>query len=223
MAQFKYDTNSGKFEGAIGNLKIGKDTLIFNMGSATECASGAKGLCELFLTRDCYALKAEIQYPATLPARQRQESFWKSADVIDIAEAIQHAFNGRRQTALKYVRVNEAGDMHAKECFSKLKQLATLLPEIKFYTYTHRSDLVTTSENIPSNLVINTSNFEVSGLNQFAVEPTVTVTSIKRQATEAREKIRAIHGPDALTCLGDCSACSLCKIQHGKTIWVPFH
>lgn len=220
---FKYDTNSGKFEGAIGNLKIGKDTLIFNMGSATECASGNAGLCDLFNTRDCYALKAEIQYPATLPARQRQETFWKSADVIDIAEAIQHAFSGRRQVALKYVRVNEAGDMHSRDCLNKLKSLATMLPDIKFYTYTHRSDLVTTADNMPANLVINTSNFEVKGLNQFAVEPRVTARSLKREAMRVREDIRALHGENALTCIGDCSACSLCKIQHGKTIWVPLH
>ena len=223
MSQFKYDTNSGKFEASIGNLKIGKDTIIFNMGSASECPSGEAGLCDLFLSRDCYALKSEKMYPQVLPYRQRQEEFWKSADPIDMAEAIQKAFSRRRKVALKWVRVNEAGDMHSEECFTKLKQLASLLPDVNFYTYTHRSDLVTTSKNIPKNLVINTSNFEVKGLNQFAVEPRVTCSSLKTEAMRVREEIRELHGDNALTCIGDCSACNLCKIQHGKTIYVPLH
>lgn len=221
--KFEYTTNSGTFEASIGNLKIGKDTLIFNMGSGTNCASGKAGLCDLFNTRSCYAIKSEVQYPAVLPARTRQEAYWLKADAFELAEAIQKAFSRRSRIKLKYVRVNEAGDMHSKECLEKLIQLAELLPEIKFYTYTHRSDIVTTSKGIPSNLVINTSNFKVDGLNQFAVERRVKTSSLKNNAMKVRKELRDIHGPRALTCIGDCSACTLCKIAHGKDILVPLH
>lgn len=223
MATWKTDTNSGKFECAVGNLKIGADTLIYNMGSATNCASGEAGLCELFNTRACYALKSEIQYPAVIPYRNRQEFFWKTADVMDIAEAIQKAFNRNTKVKLKYVRFNEAGDMHSAECLSKLKKLATILPEITFYTYTHRSDLVTDPSCMPKNLVINTSNFKVEGMNQFKVDMDITAHSVKAEYAELKAKFTEKYGKGTLVCKGDCSKCNLCKVQHGKTVWVPLH
>lgn len=223
MSQFKFQTASGLFESSIGNLKIGLDTLIFNMGSATHCASGLAGLCELFSTDDCYATKSENLYPNVLPFRERQQEYWLNADMFHMAEAILKAFSGRRDVPLKYVRINEAGDMHSDECLSKLKALAVMLPDVQFYTYTHRKDIVVTAENMPSNLVINTSNYSVKGLNQFKVDTSIKCRSLKTEAMDMRKQLRAKHGDDALTCIGDCSKCNLCKIQHGKTIWVPLH
>lgn len=222
---FKYATESGIFEASIGNLKIGKDTLIFNMGSATNCASGTAGVCDLFNTRKCYALKSERRFPASLVYRNRQETYWLEASSFEIVEAISAAFSANRKTKLKYVRLNEAGDLHSVECLEKLRQIASMLPAIKFYTYTHRSDLINdnTHESLPKNLVINTSNFKVNGLNQFAIDFDHKVRSLKRDWKSARDAIRAVKGSGTLSCIGDCSKCSLCKVGHGKTIWLPLH
>ena len=60
-----------------GNHKIGKDTLIFNMGPAKTCPSKALGLCQLQDTNKCYAHRAEVQYSKTvLYYRIRQMNLW---------------------------------------------------------------------------------------------------------------------------------------------------
>lgn len=211
------------FEYSIGNLKIGDDTLIFNMGSATNCASGKLGLCEFFGKISCYAYKAENMYKEPLPFRSRQETYWLENDAITIAEEIAKAFARKLKTPLKYVRVNEAGDFHSKDCVKKLIEIAKILPHIKFYTYTHRSDLITSKTKLPANLVINCSNFTRKGFNSFSVEKSVKTSSVKKNIVNLTKQIKAIHGTTALVCKGDCSKCNLCKVTHGKTIWVPLH
>ena len=66
--------NINGFYYTIGNKKIGNDTLIFNMGSATDCPSKKLGLCRH--CDKCYALKAERQYPQVRPFRDRQADYW---------------------------------------------------------------------------------------------------------------------------------------------------
>ena len=204
-----------KFEYAIGNRKIGKDTLIFNMGSATNCPSKLAGLCDI----KCYALKAEKMYPATLPYRTRQEKYWLEHDAIEIAEEIQKAFNRNLKIALKYVRVNESGDLHSAECLQKLIEIAEILPHITFYTYTHRSDLIKAGMYIPSNLTINCSNFEVEGFNTFE---TITDIKVHKMADIAKVRKEILNFAD-YACMGDCSICGYCKKTHNKKIGVPLH
>ena len=205
------------FEYSIGNLKIGNDTLIFNMGSAKNCPSAKLGLCNI---PKCYAKKAEYLYPNVLPYRDRQEAFWLESDAFTIAENIQGAF--MRHKALKYVRVNESGDFHSRECLNKLIAVAKMLPQIKFYTYTHRKDLIDsrTWAKLPKNLVINTSNFTRKNLNSFNGVATVKV---HRLADFTKVKAHIIRAGYDYACLGDCSKCSLCKVKHGKKIGAPLH
>lgn len=212
-----------QFEYSIGNLKIGKDTLIFNMGSATNCSAGKLGLCEFFRVNSCYAYKAEVHRREPLPFRNRQEAYWLASDAITIAEDIAKVFAKKLKTKLKYVRINEAGDLHSTDCIAKLIQIATLLPTIKFYTYTHRSDLIASDIKLPKNLTINCSNFTCEGFNSFTVDKSVTTRSLKKEIGALTTKLKDIHGKDALVCKGDCSKCKLCTHTHGKTIWVPLH
>lgn len=203
----------------LGNNKIGKDTLIFNMGSATHCPSKLKGLCNI----DCYALKAEKQYKAVLPYRERQGLSWLSSDAFKIAEEITKFTSNRKN--VKYIRVNESGDLHSTECLDKLIDIANMFPNFKFYTYSHRSDLIDddTHKKLPSNLVINTSNFKVTGLNQFkAVRTSFKVKSHKNQALEIRKELKEKYETNII-CMGDCSVCNLCKITHTKDILTPVH
>jgi hypothetical protein len=207
------------FKYSIGNLKIGEDTLIFNMGSANNCPSAKLGLCKI---EKCYAKKAEYLYPSVLPYRNEQEQFWLENDAFTIAEEIQKAFMRNLKTELKFVRVNEAGDFHARKCLNKLIAIATMLPHIKFYTYTHRSDLIDsrTWKKLPKNLVINTSNFTRKNLNSFSG---ISAIRVHRLAEFSKVKAQIIRAGYDYACLGDCSKCSLCKIQHGKKIGAPIH
>jgi hypothetical protein len=206
---------------SIGNLKIGKDTLIINMGSATECASKKAGLCDI----DCYALKSEKMYPSVLPFRQRQEEYWLNNDAFNIAEDLTAELSRKRKIKIEYIRVNEAGDLHSIECLHKLIAIAQMLPDYKFYTYTHRSDLVddNTHELLPKNLVINTSNFSRKGLNSFNAKVLdFKISSYKKQVKDIKATLKDITNSN-LVCGGDCSICNLCKIGHGKEIFVAAH
>ena len=209
-----------QFKHSIGNKKIGKDTLIFNMGSATNCAAKKKGLCDI----DCYAKKAEVQYPAVLPAREHQEQYWLTMPVNTIVADIAKVVKSKRHP-LKYVRVNESGDLHSEACLHKLIMIAEALPNLKFYTYTHRSDLIDndTFNFIPSNLVVNTSNFKREGLNQFkAVKVETKFRSYQGKSKEIKTELKTISNSN-FNCGGDCSKCSLCKVSHGKDIYVAYH
>jgi hypothetical protein len=209
-----------QFKHSIGNKKIGKDTLIFNMGSATHCPSKLKGLCDI----DCYAKKAEVQYPAVLPARDHQEQYWLKTSASTIVNDIKKVVKSKR-TPIKYVRVNEAGDLHSEACLHKLIMIAEALPDLKFYTYTHRQDLIddNTHNFMPSNLVLNTSNFKRQGLNQFkAVRVETKFRSYQAKAKEIKAELKTISKSN-FNCGGDCSKCSLCKVNHSKDIFVAYH
>ena len=205
---------------SVGNLKIGKDTLILNMGSAKDCPSKKLGLCKI---ANCYAFKAEYLYPNVLPFRMRQADYWLSNDAVTIAEDISYVwkFNNSRNIPLKFVRINEVGDLYSHKCLTKLIHIAKMLPNIVFYTYTHRSDIVDngTYKRLPSNLVLNCSNFNRKGLNTFKA-----IVSVKVHSMKAIFKVRnEILKFSDFACFGDCSKCGYCKKQHGKVIGVPLH
>tara|TARA_R110001592_G_scaffold153282_6_gene381592 strand:- start:2398 stop:3045 length:648 start_codon:yes stop_codon:yes gene_type:complete len=214
-----------KFKYSIGNNKIGKDTLIFNMGSATDCAAKLKGLCNI----DCYALKAEKQYPAPLAARRHQEKYWLTTPyeqiVKDLSKAINTRKNHKASTPIKYIRVNESGDLHSEACLHKLIFLAESMPDVKFYTYTHRSDLIDDNTHLfmPKNLTLNTSDFKRKGLNSFqAVKLKNAFRSYKNNTAAIKAELKTISNSN-FNCGGDCSICSLCKVTHTKDIYVAYH
>lgn len=213
--------NLNHFEYSKGNRKIGTDTIIFNMGSATNCPSKELGFCKI---EKCYAMKAEYLYLQSLPYRNRQEAYWLSNDAESIALDLCGALL-RHQKTVRFVRVNEAGDMHSKECLSKLIQIAKIVgkefPKVVIYTYTHRSDIVTgtTHRRLPKNLVINCSNFHRKGLNTFKAIASVKVHAMAEIATHKKEILKFAD----FACVGDCSICGYCKKPHGKVIGVPLH
>ena len=149
-----------QFEYSIGNTKIGKDTLIFNMGSAMHCPSAALGLCGLGDNGNgkCYALKTEKFRKRAVPAfRARQEKYWLSRTGNQVALDVSITLYANPQ--LTTVRVNESGDFHGPDCIEKLITVAKGNPYHKFYTYTHRADLMkyVKSGDLPENLTINLS------------------------------------------------------------------
>lgn len=178
-----------------GNLKIGKDTLIFNMNSAKDCPSEKLGLCEH--PAICYAKKSERLYSAVLPYRRKQTVYWDNctaetfvSDFLDILK--------RKKTSIKYLRFSESGDFKSQSDVNKLSKIAKLLTGVvKVYTYTARKDL--DFSNVSNNLVINGSGFMIS--NNFEV------TTDKNKAT----------------CLMNCTICNKCKVNGHKTIYVLRH
>lgn len=189
---------NNNFYYTIGNQKIGKDTLIFNMGSATYCPSKALGLCKI---EKCYAMKAERFYPQSLPFKQKQACFWTSNNWQVITEYIMQALN--KHKGIKFIRFNESGDFYSQSDVLKLKRIATALqvikPSIVIYGYTARRDL--NFDNLPKTLTVNGSSFMIS--NNFS-------------PYHDNAKIDVV-------CIGDCRNCDYCKFKHGLNIAVKLH
>jgi len=191
-----------KLELAFGNKKLPKSTAIFNLGTAMKCPSAELGLCQMANTGvRCYALKAETQYPAVGPYRQRQLDYWrKSTPILFAMEFL--AIVERKRTKVTHLRVNESGDFYHQSDVDNMELVAFLLKTkgITTYCYTSRSDLDFSG---CESLVVNGSAFKPEGGNEF-------------KAVKELPKRRKV-------CIGDCRQCDLCTKKHGKTVFVKFH
>ena len=128
-----------------GNMKLSKNTIIINMGSATNCPSNILGMCNAVKSGvKCYALKAEKLYPNSLKYRERQFTYWRSnsADSI-LKDIIRKISNRNSNTSIKYIRFNESGDFWDQHDIKKLSTIAKRLKNfgIITYGYTARYDL----------------------------------------------------------------------------------
>jgi len=181
-----------------GNLKIGKDTLIFNMSSATDCTSKKLGMCSI--KHKCYAMKSERMYKNVLPYRRRQQETWKKQTPTEMALELEKLIS-RKRKKIEYVRFSEAGDFESQKDVEKLKLFAGLLKNVIFYGYTARQDLE--FKNLPDNLIINGSGFMVD--NKIVL---------------VENKYLYSHSNP---CEMDCRNCSLCKEKKGIEIAIPIH
>ena len=174
-----------------GNLKIGKDTLIFNITPAKYCSSEKLGLCKH--ANICYAKKAERLYPSVLPFRIRQFLYWENCTADQFASEIIEIIK-RKKTKIKFLRFNESGDFRSQYDIVKLSQIADLLSDtVKVYTYTARKDLDFTR--LSDNLTINGSGFMIH--NNFSI---------------TKDK-------SLVNCPANCRTCNKCKFSTGKVIY----
>jgi len=202
-----YKLNSG-LAMALGNRKL--DDLIFNMGSATQCPSMIKGFCKLGL--NCYALKAEKMYPACLPSRVRQESYWLNNSAKKIADdiltlAAKHKRAFRNVTAIRF---NEAGDFHSQACVDKLDKVAGYVRAVTgwmVYGFTARKDL--DFSKVVSFLVKGSSHDAGNNGTAIARHP---------KYIEAYEQSSEYY-----VCPGSCRKCSVCKQANGANVVFPLH
>ena len=130
---------------AMGNAKLGNNTLIINMGTATDCPSAALGMCNAIKQgATCYALKPEIQYKEhTTNYRHKQFSYWRNNTATAIANDLIKKIASRNGSPIKYVRFNEAGDFWDQNDIKKLSTVAKKLKNFNIvtYGYTARRDL----------------------------------------------------------------------------------
>lgn len=207
-----------------GNLKIPKTTAIFNMSSATDCASLRLGKCKAIVLKKrllelgrleeknvCYAMKSERDYrPAVLPYRRRQEDFWKGVSAKEFA--IQFLLiNVMKRKPYDKIRFNEAGDFHTQDCLDKAEEIARLLEPygVTIYCYTSRDDLdFSNRKYLKVNRSLNTlKNYEpVEGLtNEF-----VMVT--KEEGADWKKWPKGYA-----KCPADCRVCDRCSKEGKKT------
>jgi len=202
-----------------GNSKLGKDTLIFNIGSAGDCPSLKRGFCKL--GKNCYAYKAEYRWKPVKPYRDRQAAYWKSTDIGQICmEAENHINRMRKRPA--YFRFNESGDFYGQVDVQKMDVLAGHLKEkfgIKTYGYTARKDLDFSG----------VKHMMVKGSSNDAGNNGTTIVRHGQKIHKQGNKPSWYHlfykenGKIFAVCPGDCWDCKLCKVQNGLNIVFPLH
>ena len=186
-----------------GNTKVGKDTFIMNITSATDCPTKKLGLCKI--VKVCYALQPELRWcnkiKNILRYRRQQTKMFDTFHAKKLAELLIEKARSKRKTEIKYLRVSETGDFRSQADVKKISTIADILKEeeIKVYGYTARSDL--NFENLSDNLVMNGSGFMLD--NNFV--------AVKE------------YSGNAAKCKQNCRICNLCKQKNGLTIEVPFH
>lgn len=187
-----------------GNSKVPYP--VFNMGSATDCPSDAKGLC--LVSNACYAKKAERIYKQVLPYRRRQREYWDNCSVIQFVDEFIEA---RGDKNVDVLRINEASDFRDQGDLDKLEQIARLLHighAVKVYVYTARRDL---DFSAIRDLKVVGSSFMLH--NMF-----IASCDAKNNAELARKM-----GLYAVLCGGDCYKCDLCLTQQGLTVFAQKH
>jgi len=214
-----------------GNLKLPKTTAIFNMSSATECASLKLGLCKAVIELKkamaksgklerknvCYAVKSERPYrPGVKPYRDRQGEYWLSVSAEDFVFQFMR-INGTKKVKYDKIRLNEAGDFHSQECVDKAERIAKLLKQfvgVTVYCYTSRDDLDFSKV---KHLVVNRSlNLleeykPVKGLkNEFLMIP-------KEMGKDPKQWPKGYA-----KCPADCNICDRCSIP-GKKSFIIQH
>jgi hypothetical protein len=182
-------------EAKLGNKKIGRDTVIFNITSATDCPSRKLNLCQI--PTNCYALRPERRWIRTLPYRRRQNRDWDRQSVKEIAKDIYEIVNKNT----KYVRYSESGDFRIQEDIEKMVELTEEMSELIFYGYTARKDL--SFKNLPKNFIVNGSGFMLD--NSFTCLP------------------RKMLNRYQIICSTNCRICNLCKEKKGRVIFNAIH
>jgi hypothetical protein len=193
-----------------GNLKIPKQTAIFNMSSATDCPSLKLDICKACVADKnfCYALKSEKSYrPNVLPYRRRQQEYWLTTTAEQFAfEFI--LINSLKPKPYTKLRLNEAGDFHGQECIKKADAIARILKNygVDTYCYTSRSDL---DFSRVRHLVVNGSGFKTAGIsNEFKM---IAKDTAPKDWPKGYAK-----------CPMDCNICDRCS-KKGKDTFVLQH
>jgi len=237
------------FEVGKGNIKIGGDTILMNMSTATDCMSAKIGLCKLAADGNCYALAPEKRWgdkPGSPLAKNiRHEKQWACLTPAGIAKGLDEIAKALKK--IKYVRVNEAGEfrniptdpallakvpdeMKAKigtaDDVKKLAQVGAELNNIgsplQIYTYTHRTDLDV--GDLGPNVCVNGSQYMLD--NAFIAVEYDEFIDIMKKIKDKTIKGQEYYGSPvtiARHCIGDCRKCNYCKKKEKKHIFLPIH
>lgn len=201
---------------SIGNKKLSRETMIFNLCSASECPT--RNVCDFGKNGTCYAMKAERIYPQVLPYRTRQKEFWYSTTIDEKIEYFRDFLSHHKN--IKYLRINEAGDIRSVQDLKDIDTLALALKKshgIQTYSYTHNIGLLLKYKPIHF-----TMNLSVDSCNQ-------EIYDNNRDSFKRYNRFKAVVKTELpkfkCTCLGhDCmSKCKKCLKQTGRVIHVGIH
>jgi len=234
--------NEKLFKLGAGNSKVGTDTVIVNMSSATECMSRILGVCPL--GDDCYALADEKRFDDIRVANDLHGVQWDCATPEEMAFALMSV--QKNDSSIKYVRLNEAGEIRnlptmkgllkrvkpedqeklkGVDDILKLKQLGAILldqgSDLLLYTYTHRRDISDQMKDLGTNIVIQGSGFMVD--NAFMPLSFKGFMAVEDEIESGAPTVMGYSRDKVKQCFGSCRECMWCKVNDSSFIYLPIH
>ena len=195
----KAETAQGTLTFSLGNAKLSKDILIFNLTAGTEgsCVVDCPG---------CYAKKAEKRYPTVKAARAENFRIVKEHPEI-ISQAVP-AIVAKYKKRISTIRIHESGDMFSKEYALAWDITAGQLRieyGVKTYTYTKTGIRLHNVNVVESILPTGEFNF---GRKAWVEEKAQELNAPICPATKEKEK--------DITCGKDCGLC----IDHKTVLFI---
>lgn len=197
-----------KLHYSIGNAKLPKTTLIFNLGTWFNCPGRKKGFCEI--CEKCYDKSPEVRFKDRLKDRIEQEIYFRAvpAEIIgnQLAKIIKDYNTPNRIYKIDRIRFSEVGELRNQYDLEKIITISSIvetLTGVKSYTYTHNKNL---NFNIkrPS-LTINGSNFMVD--NEYRV------------VEDREEEYKNLYDiANKLDCICDCVKCNNYCLEKTQSI-----
>lgn len=159
-----------KLHYSIGNAKLPKTTLIFNLGTWFNCPGRKEGFCEI--CQECYDKSPEVRFKERIKDRLEQEIYFRATPAHTIGEVLSKHILKHNSSKTKYkinkIRFSEVGDLRNQEDLFKVSIIANVvktLTGVKSYIYTHNKNLNFNFKR--ESLTINGSNFMVD--NEYRV------------------------------------------------------
>lgn len=180
----------------IGNKKL--PFAVFNIGSATDCASAELGECKIVeivgSMWGCYAFGAEALRKYPLWYRRRQEVMFTRLSAERLAELMKDEMEGKTNV----LRFNEAGEFRDPEDVAKMNQIAMYLGYYSIKTYTYSARGFEWSK-------IDRTHCTIIGSSQWLDGMYIGVKNAPEKYKELRSR-----GINAFLCPKDCNKCSVC-------------
>lgn len=107
--------------------------LIFNIGSAHDCANLGTEHCQVD-ANECYAVADEKTYKNALEYRRRQEFLWDSMDADLFADALIEMIS-RKKDDVDVLRFGESGDLRHQADLDRVDRVAERLHEHGILTF----------------------------------------------------------------------------------------
>jgi len=181
-----------------GNIKLGRIPSI-SFPPIVACGRGIP------CAKDCYALKAFRQYPATRAAWNHNLEFY-NARPIEFFEQL-YAYLARKKCT--FFRFHVAGDFLSAEYFRACLDTARAFPSTRFLAFTKRADLLPRGRarlgTIPRNFSIIQSIWP-----QWTTGSGRAIPDYPRAYMLDTARPDSRIPPNALRCPGNCETCGAC-------------
>lgn len=182
--------------------------LIWSLPAITTCPN-ATTACKF----NCYARKAEKQYPDVLPCRTKNYEFSKSDLFVSyMSEYIRLKASSRtwKQAKRIIIRIHESGDFYSYEYFAKWMRIAEVcsgIPNLVFMAYTKSLPFVADYRKVnghePENVFIRSSVWDDTTDEMIELTEALNLpiyTACTSDAWNVLEKVNQC----------DCKCCSTC-------------